>query len=109
GRLDGRTPDPRLAEIQKRSAGASEAVPSDGGFLVDPEFSRELVTRMYNTGMIYSRCLEMPCSTNGIKFPQIDETSRATGSRLGGVQVFTQNEGQALIATKPKFKRNELT
>ena len=67
---------------------------------------------MYQTGEILSRCFEMPITApnaNAIRFPQFDESSRANGSRLGGVQVYWENEADALIASKPKFQLTELT
>jgi len=103
--------DPRLAELQQRAvaAGGSEQVPADGGFLVAPEFSRDLVKRMYNVGDILSRCFQMPLTaSNSIKFPQIAETSRVTGSRLGGVQAYAPNEADTITASKPAFTLTEL-
>ncbi len=103
-----REPDPRLLQVRAQAAGGSEKVPSDGGFLVDPQFSRQIVERMYQVGEIYRRCLEIPITTNGLKFPQFAETSRVNGSRLGGVQCFTEDEAVALVATKPSFELSEL-
>jgi HK97 family phage major capsid protein len=102
--------DPRL---QKRGVGgalgASEADPSDGGFLIDPEWSRTLVERMYMTGQVISRCFEMPISneSNAIVFPQFDESSRVNGSRFGGVQGYWQNEADTMSSSKPKFSRGK--
>ena len=107
----GKDPEPRLIELNRRgtAAGSSEAVPSEGGFLLAPEFSRTLVKRMYLTGDILARCTEMPMSTsNAIKFPQFSETSRVAGSRLGGVQAMWENEAAALVGTKPGFALNEM-
>ena len=115
--------DPRLAQVEKRAAvtpaGASEAVPSEGGFLVAPEFSRDLFKRAYNTGQILKRCFEMPMKGgNTLKFPAISETSRASGSRMGGVQTFWEKEGETLnvpsgtyngYTMKPGFEQAELT
>ncbi len=110
----GSIPDRRLLEVQRRAqaAGASEQVPSDGGFLLQPDFSRQIVERLYATGEILSRCLQIPIAgesnTAGFRFPQFDEQSRATGSRLGGVQVFTESEAAQLIPTKPRFRSADL-
>ena len=104
--------DYRLGIIQRAAAGGSEAVPSDGGFLVAPEFSQTLVQRTYEVGAILSRCRQFPISkpnSNGIKFPQFAETSRANGSRLGGVTTYWANEADALTGSKPKFALGELT
>jgi hypothetical protein len=97
---NGSRPDPRLREINERAlAGGTEMVPSDGGFTVQPEFSQQIVERMYETGDIFSRCLQVPIKTNGFKFPQFDESSRVTGSRFGGIQTYSINERGVPIPT----------
>ena len=98
----GQRPDQRLHELHRRAAaaGASEAVPSDGGFLVAPQFSRAILKRMYSVGDIYKRCLEIPIQTSELKFPQIDEQSRVNGSRLGGAQAFLVPEGADITTLK---------
>ena len=106
------TTDPRLLELNRRAAasGASEAVPSDGGFLITPDFSDEIMTIAHDTGMVYTNGRKLPLSenTNAIKIPGIDEQSRADGSRWGGVRMYWQNEADALVGSKPKFRQIEL-
>lgn len=99
--------DPRLFA---GPAGGSEAVPSDGGFLVQKDFSAELLMRMYQTGQIVSKCRKIPISgnSNGIKINAIDEDSRANGSRWGGVLAYWVNEAAAFTGSKPKFRQVEL-
>ena len=89
-----------------KAAGASEGVPSDGGFLVSPEYSAELLTRTYETGIIASRCRRIPMSSssNQLKIKGVDETSRATGSRWGGVVAYWGDEGGTKTASRPKFR-----
>jgi HK97 family phage major capsid protein len=103
--------DPRLDEIQRRAAlGGSEKVPADGGFLIAPEFVPMLIERMYNVGQVLSRCSEVPVSSsNSLRFAQFDESSRANGSRLGGVRAYWADEAAAATASKPKFQLSELT
>jgi len=87
-----------------------EAMPAEGGFLVQKDFSAELLKRMYQTGQIVSRTRKIPLSgnSNGIKINAIDEDSRADGSRWGGVLGYWANEAAALTQSKPKFRRVEL-
>lgn len=101
--------DPRLTGVRAVS-GMSEGVPSDGGFLVQTDFSSEIFRRTYEMGQVLSRCRRVPigANANGLKTLAIDETSRATGSRFGGVQVYRVNEADAGTAKKPKFRRMEL-
>jgi HK97 family phage major capsid protein len=105
-RTNGRTVDPRL--MQAAAAGASEAVPSDGGFLVQSDFATEIWTRAHDMGQLLSRVRRTPVNGNGLKMNAIDETSRADGSRWGGVQSFWANEASTVTAKKPKFRRMEL-
>ena len=103
----GQARDPRLFAA---AAGLDEKMPAEGGFLVQKDFSAELLKRMYSTGQIVSRTRKIPLSgnSNGIKINAIDEDSRADGSRWGGVQGYWADEAAALTQSKPKFRRVEL-
>jgi HK97 family phage major capsid protein len=107
-RTGGRAIDQRL--IQAVASGASETVPSDGGFLVQKDFSAELIQRVYESGQIASRVRRIPISSNanGIKINAIAETSRVDGSRWGGILAYWVNEADTLTATKPKYRQIEL-
>lgn len=96
--------------VFQKAAGANEAVPSEGGFLVQTDHSSELLGMMHEMGEILKRVRKIPISanSNGIKLPAIDETSRATGSRFGGVRTYWADEGETVTATKPKFRGIEL-
>lgn len=100
--------DPRL---HKRAAsGLSEAVPADGGFMVQQDFSSELIKRTYDTGLLGNMCRKLPIKpeTNGLKINGIDESSRANGSRWGGVRAYWANEADQLTGAKPKFRQISL-
>ena len=76
---------------EKRApTGMGEQVASDGGFLVQQDFATELLRRAYTGGQITSRCRRVPISANanGLKIYGIDETSRAAGSRWGGIRGY---------------------
>lgn len=100
----GSRPDPRLLETLAPS-GASEQVPANGGFLVQTDFQTELLKKAHDASQIASRCRTIPLSKNSnrVKFNCVDETSRATGSRWGGVRVYRANEAATVTAAKPKF------
>jgi HK97 family phage major capsid protein len=97
--------DPRLF---RAASGSNEAVPSDGGYLVQPDFEAELMKRVYETGALASRVRSRQVSGNGLVVNGIDETSRATGSRYGGVRGYWADEAATVTATAPKFSRHEL-
>ena len=99
--------DPRLAQIFA-ATGMSEGVPSDGGFLLQDTFVNEVFRLMHDTGGVFARITRrypLAGNSNSIKLPAIDETSRANGSRWGGVQAYWVAEGGSVTATKPEFKR----
>ena len=104
----GHRADPRLFEA--RAAGLSEGVNADGGFLVDKDFSQEILSKVYASAQLASRCRRVQISgpSNGLKINVIDETSRADGSRFGGVQAYWAAEASAATASKPKFRQLEI-
>lgn len=91
-------------------AGLSETVPSEGGFLVQQDFQRELIGSVYETGKLAKLCKRIPISSNanGIKINCIDETNRATGSRFGAIQSYWLQELGEKLGSKPKFRQLEL-
>lgn len=97
--------DPRLMELRAPS-GASAGNPSDGGFLIQKDFSTALLDNMNEMGEVLSRVRRLPVSanSNGTKLPALDETSRANGSRWGGVTAYWEGEADSPTATKPKFR-----
>jgi HK97 family phage major capsid protein len=103
--------DPRLrTTIYDAATGLQESLPSEGGFLVQQDFASELLTRAYETGQVASRCRRIPigANSNGLKIPGVDETSRATGSRWGGVRAYWIGEADDKTASRPKFRMIEL-
>lgn len=98
--------DERL-KAQKAVLGASSGVPSDGGFLVQQGFSDQLFMLEHAPDEIVRRTRRFPvgANNNGLKINAVDETSRATGSRWGGVQAYWAAEGDSVTATKPKFRQ----
>jgi HK97 family phage major capsid protein len=105
----GKTPSARLDIQNKRfkaaANGMNESAPSDGGFLVGTEQAGMLAERAYNEGQIAALCDRVPISGafNGLKYPYIDESDRADGSRSGGVLAYWKNEAAALASSAPKI------
>lgn len=102
--------DDRLRKQTLAATGSNETVGSEGGFLVGTDQSAEIMKRVYETGTLARRCRRIPISaaSNGVKINGIDETSRANGSRFGGVQAYWAAEAATVTATSPKFRKVEL-
>lgn len=97
-------PDPRLVEVNRAAAGLNETIPSEGNFLVQSDFSNAMLTATAGASLLMQRCKRVPVSPGkkGLKAPIVDETSRATGSRWGGVRVYRKSEADQATASKPK-------
>lgn len=76
---------------------------ADGGYLIPPQFLTQVLMRTYAND-IMSRCTVIPIASNSIKIPAINETSRADGSRFGGVRAYWRREAGTVTATKPSVK-----
>lgn len=98
--------DPRL---RNAASGLSETVSSDGGFLIQQDFTSELLKDVFDTGILAARCRRMPISgpSNSMKINGVDETTRSS-SRYGGVVAYWADEAAEKTASKPKFRKIEL-
>lgn len=107
--------DKRLLKINdelRAATGMSVGVDADGGFAVQKDFAAAILGRVFDEtpGSIMSRVRGIPLSatSNGLKMNAIKETSRANGSRWGGVQAYYAAEADTVTATKPKMRQIEM-
>lgn len=102
--------DPRLYTVRAAATGLSETIPSEGGFLVQQDFTEELLQETFATGILAPKCRRQPISgtANSIKINGVDETSRAS-TRYGGIIGYWADEAGEKTASKPKFRKIELS
>ena len=105
-----------LAEKEARGEGGRESraaatggftvnVPSDGGFFLQGETVVDLMTNGFNNSEILPRTAKRTLTaTQFIEIYGIDEVSRRTGSRSGGIRVYTNKELGEFTASKTLFK-----
>ncbi len=97
---------------EQRAAGTGghvQGVASDGGFLVDGSSSLNLYTNGFNNSAILARTSQRDIGADQfVEMIGIDETSRETGSRGGGVRVYTTAELEQLTQSKTKFNKIRL-
>jgi len=100
----------RVTDEMRAATGLSEGVPADGGFLVQTAHATELLRMAMDASTLARRCRNIPvgATANGLTINGIDETSRATGSRWGGVRGYWLAEADEKTASKPKFRKMEL-
>jgi len=94
------------SRLVRAPTGASEVDPTGGGFLVQVDFAAAIFMLAHDMGRLLSEVNKIPISANanGLKVPGVDETSRATGSRWGGVASTWVGEGTTVTPTRPKFR-----
>jgi len=99
--------DPRLYNA---ASGLNETVGSDGGFLIQQDLTTKLYEDLFGNGLIAGQCEKLPISanSNSIKVNGFDETSRAS-STAGGIIVYHDEEAGLKTASKPKFRKVELS
>lgn len=102
--------DERLHKIRAASGLNEDYSDADGGFLVQSDFMVDMMRESFDTGQLARRCRRIPISSasNSVEIVQLDETSRADGSRFGGVRAFWAAEAGTVNASQPKFRTMKL-
>ena len=94
--------------LVKAPSGLNEGTGSEGGFLVQPEFSNELIKMTHETGILIKDVRVIPISGIQIVLNALKQTSRANGSRWGGIQAFWTSEAGDMTKSKPEFRQIDL-
>jgi len=101
--------DERLVKITAAATGMNQAQGSQGGFMVPPQFSMTLWDGMNEQpDNLMNLCDQYTVTGESLTFPANAETSRATGSRYGGVQGFWIAEAGQITSSIPKVRRMKL-
>lgn len=97
--------DPRLRKLA--AAGSNEGIGSEGGFLLAPTVVGLIDKLAFDSAQLAQRCLpiEVGEGSNSAEIDVIDETSRASGSRFGGLQVYHAAEAAQVTASNPKVRK----
>ena len=100
----------KMEAYSAAASGMSVGSPQDGGFLVRNDWSTAMLDRAREQSQLLPRCrdIQVGGDFDGLEYPYIDETSRATGSRWGGVQVYWKAEAATVTAKQPKIGKGEL-
>ena len=96
-------------QLAPATGSAQAGIPSDGGYLIQKDFLAELGNAMLSEATLPAvRTIPIGPNSDGLKLSVVNQTSRATGSRWGGVQVYWGAEADAATAKKPAFRLMEL-
>lgn len=93
----------------RAATGMGGDIDSDGGFLAGVEYAEELLGRSYGESKFASLCQKTTIGQGkaSLVVNAFNETSRANGSRAGGIRAYWEGEGDEITATKPKFRQME--
>jgi HK97 family phage major capsid protein len=88
------------------SGGMTVGTPTEGGVFLQGETAIELMTNGINNSEILPKTAKRTLTaTQYVEIIGIDETSRVTGSRGGGIRVYTNKELGEFTASKTKTKK----
>ena len=98
------------AEQRAAGVGQVSGVGTDGGAFVQTDFATDLFQKGFNNGSILPKTQKRKLSgnSNSVEIMGIDETSRAAGSRNGGVRVYTKAELEQYTSSKASFNGIEI-
>lgn len=97
----------KLRSHFKAVQGMSEGIGADGGYTVMPEFNTNIIDRVYNNPL-WGMTDNYTVSGNNMTFLANAETSRATGSRHGGLRGYWLAEGATVTKSKPTLREVSL-
>lgn len=104
----GNLADPRL-DVHAAATGLSQGIPADGGYLIPPTFAQQIFDRFQRqSDNLLSRCDQYTVEGESLSMPAVDETSRAAGSRWGGIRGYWISEAAQITSSKPKFRQVKL-
>lgn len=93
---------PQLDKMRHLLDAYSEAVPSDGGFLVPESMRTEMLQVALESSIVRSRARVIPMDTLKVTFPMIDSTSNVS-SVLGGMIAYWTEEAAELTESQARF------
>jgi len=100
----------RFQKVVNAAAGASTGIDSEGGFLVETDKSKDIITTAIETGVFSSRCTRQPigAGSDSFSYLQADDRDRSTGKR-NGLDVFRKSESATMTTSgKVGLKEREL-
>lgn len=99
-----------IADVRLQAAATGAGTQSDSqlGFAIPHEVAPGIERDMFETGQILQRVDARGITGNSITYNRFDQTSRADGSRQGGVLGYWVDEGTAPTASNTKLDKLEL-
>jgi HK97 family phage major capsid protein len=100
----------RYQRVLNAASGGSTGVDSEGGYLVEADKARTIMTSAIETGVLASRCTQQPIGKNADAYVYIaaDDRDRSDG-KINGIQVYRKGEADTMQdGGKAKLEEREL-
>jgi len=85
----------------------SQAVPSEGGFLVPEQVRSDIMTRALEAAVVRPQAIVVPMPGSKFRWPAVDFTTEV-GEVFGGIAMSWLDEGQSIPATSGTFATVDL-
>ena len=102
--------DPRMAEyasIKSAASGQNVTTDSEGGYLVPPDYAEGLLNVAQSESILLPEVQRIPISGNRLIVNELEQTSRADGSRNGGLVAYWTAEAADYTASKMQYKQSQ--
>lgn len=91
------------------ASGMSQTIGHDGGFLVPPTFSTQIWDGMRTSiDNLWMETDQYTVEGESLTIPANAETSRAAGSRYGGIRAYWLGEADQITSSAPTFRQMKL-
>ena len=98
----------RYTQIVNAASGASTGVDADGGYLVETDKAAGILTSVFETGVLASRCTQQPVSAMADSFSYLAAKDRNRTTR-SGMTVYRKGETDLMGSSgKPALAEREL-
>jgi len=99
----------RSTFMESRVTGQGTLIAADGGFLVPSTVSSTILRKIFSDGQIVNRTQAVPISVGDTaEWNAVQENSRVSGSRYGGITVGRFGEGNGPTASTVAIERVKL-
>ena len=98
--------DPRL---KAAASGQNETVGAEGGFLVQDQFSSEMIKRAFGESVLAPRCsnITLGANANSLSWNERSDYDEQDANR--NIQVYWTDEAATMTAATAKFARQQMT
>jgi len=96
--------------LTRAASGMGKDIPSDGGYLVQENHLDGLQRKVFEKSLLANACqkINIGVNSNSLTWNELQESSRADGSRHGGVRAYWTAEAGTVTASSPKLAKRRL-